>query len=82
MPDRLRRPPTAIMLSRVKMTFAELRTLILNANTETLSEQLLRQLLQYIPTAEEQALLVENLDQHDQLDKAEQFYIEVGDEDA
>ena len=67
----------AIMLSRVKMSFSDLRLNILRVSEDQLSEQLLRQLLQYIPTSEEQVLLTENLENLEQLGKAEQFYMEV-----
>lgn len=65
------------MLSRVKLSFAELKNAIIGVREEILGEQLLKQLLTYIPTADEQAALMEQIENFDQFGKAEKFYVEV-----
>ncbi|KAI3630893.1 hypothetical protein MIR68_012328 [Amoeboaphelidium protococcarum] len=67
----------SIMLSRIKMTYPEIRLAILGLSEDLLSESFIRQLLLYIPTQEEQTMLTENLDQYGRLGKPEQFYIEI-----
>jgi hypothetical protein len=67
----------SIMISRIKMSFPDVRKAILNMSEELLPESLLKQLLQYVPTTEETALLMENLDNYDILGAPEQFYVEV-----
>lgn len=67
----------SIMLSRVKLSFTEIKEAVLQMAEEKLSDTFVKQLLNYIPTTEEQTALSENLDTYDQLGKPEQFYIEM-----
>ncbi len=65
------------MLSRVKISYKDLRLAILAVNESVISEQLLNQLRSYIPTSEEQALLAECEGDADILGNSEQFYLEI-----
>jgi hypothetical protein len=65
------------MLSRVKMSFKDLRLAILGVNETVISEQFLKQLQSHIPTNEEQAQLAEHESDVESLGTAEQFYCEM-----
>jgi diaphanous 1 len=67
----------AIMISRIKISFQELRQAVIGMQEEKLGEQLIKQLLVYIPTSDEQEALSDYADNPFQLGKAEQFYLEV-----
>ena len=67
----------SIMLSRIKMSFPEIRRAILSASEELLSEQLLKQFMQHAPTPDEVALLSEHIDEYSTLAAPEQFLIEM-----
>lgn len=67
----------AIMLAKVKLSFREIREEIQSLSETLLSESLVQQFLNFIPTKEEMALLSENLDNYAEFGKAEQFYVEI-----
>ncbi|KAJ3316974.1 hypothetical protein HDU76_001433 [Blyttiomyces sp. JEL0837] len=85
--DSNREKNCAIMLSRVKMPYSEIREAILAVNEDKLSETLLKQFLQFVPT-EEEISLIKDYVEHDaspammaerikELAKAEQFFLEM-----
>jgi hypothetical protein len=71
-----------IMLGRIKIPFSELRTAILEVNENILTETIVKQFLQFIPTKEEASLIQEFLgpkpeDKLEDLGRAENFYHEM-----
>ncbi|RKP20512.1 FH2-domain-containing protein, partial [Rozella allomycis CSF55] len=67
----------AIMLSRIKMTFPEVKEAILRVDEEKITEQMIKQFLNFIPTQEETGLLMEYENSSEQLEKADQFFIQM-----
>ena len=65
------------MLSRIKISFSELRQAIMTVNDEILTEHIISQLLQYIPTPDEYDQLSEYADNPSVLDRPEQFLLEM-----
>lgn len=64
-------------MSRVKLTFAEIKQAILDVRDDLVPENLLKTLLESAPTSEEEILVRENESNYSQLGKAEQFYCEI-----
>jgi hypothetical protein len=74
--------PLDIMLGRIKISFPELRIAILNCNETILTETIVKQFLQFIPTKEESNLIQDYLGSSPDeklvgLGRAEQFYHEM-----
>jgi len=65
----------SIMLGMVKMTFPELKKEILAINDNVVTENLLNQFMNYVPTPEEIALLEPYKEQQDTLEIADRFFI-------
>ena len=51
-------PPVAILLGTLRMRHTDVRKLVLSVDDEKLSEQLLQQLLKYLPNKDEVSVLV------------------------
>jgi len=70
----------AIMLSRVRLSFPDIRKAILIVDDTLLTEQLLKSFLEHIPTTEECEALAMYVhgDGAKNLGNAEQFFVEVG----
>ncbi|KAK9720522.1 hypothetical protein K7432_004102 [Basidiobolus ranarum] len=67
-----------IMLTRLKQyTFEEIRLAILGMNETIITEQLLKQFLSFIPTAEEKGLLAEFKDNTENLANPDRFFVEM-----
>ncbi|ORX92728.1 FH2-domain-containing protein [Basidiobolus meristosporus CBS 931.73] len=67
-----------IMLARIKQhTFEEIRLAILGMNESIMTEHLLKQLLSFIPTAEEKALLAEYRENTENLANPDRFFVEM-----
>jgi len=71
----------AIMISRIKMSYPEVRKAILTLNEDLLPDQLIKQFLLYIPTPEESDQIHDFISGDEsklvELGKAEQFFYEV-----
>jgi hypothetical protein len=65
------------MLGRLKYSFQDLRKAVLSIDSEILTEQTIRQFLQFVPTAEEVGALAKYKDSSVNLAKAESFMIEM-----
>jgi hypothetical protein len=75
------------MISRIKLTFKEIREAILLMQEDKLPEQMLKQFLANAPTNEEKDAINEYLNEEEDLErreerigtlgKAEQFFVEV-----
>ena len=65
------------MLSRVKPKFSELREAILEVKDDIITEQMIKQFLNFVPTTEEAELLAEHESNYEQLGKPEQFFVEM-----
>lgn len=69
------------MLGRIKLPFPEIRSAILKMDDDLLSENMIKQFLQYIPTKDELELINEYVGGDEEkvsdLGKPEQFYYEV-----
>ncbi|RKP18738.1 FH2-domain-containing protein, partial [Rozella allomycis CSF55] len=66
-----------IMLGRIKYTFVELKEAIFKVDENILTEQLVKQFLNFIPTEEEKTSLQEFKEKTDNLGKAELFFLEM-----
>lgn len=65
------------MLSRMKCSFYEIRKAILQMDQAVLTEQMVKQFLQYIPTAEEIGMLSVYKDDCSSLAKSDAFIVEM-----
>ena len=67
----------SILLSKLKMTTNELKTILLNMDAnDDLPKDMIDQLLKFIPTAEEEALLEDNISELTNMAKADRFLYE------
>ena len=66
----------SIMLSRIKLSFTEIKEAILRVDTSIVNEEMLKQFLSFIPTAEDREIL-EDYENPINLGKAERFFIEM-----
>ena len=79
------------MLSRVKLPYSEIREAILSMNLTIITENLVKQFLQFIPSGDEIAIISDYINHNNpsisiqadrikDLGKVEQFFYEVGDQ--
>ncbi|KAG0366943.1 hypothetical protein BGZ54_004660 [Gamsiella multidivaricata] len=69
----------AIMLSRIKLTYPEMRIALMEISDEKLSIENLKAIKQYVPTSDEIEMIKEYDGDFEQLGNAEKFYREIMD---
>eukprot|EP00002_Diphylleia_rotans_P004970 TRINITY_DN1390_c0_g3_i2.p1 TRINITY_DN1390_c0_g3~~TRINITY_DN1390_c0_g3_i2.p1 ORF type:complete len:1458 (+),score=392.16 TRINITY_DN1390_c0_g3_i2:36-4409(+) len=75
--DKQRSQNIVIVLSRAKIPIPEIKEAILAMDEKIVTPDLLKSLLQSLPKPEEAEILKEHKDQYNQLDKAEQFLLDM-----
>ena len=69
-------PPAALLLGSLRMDFADIRKLVLSVD-EKISEQIIEQLIKYLPSKDEMMQLLAFKDKINDLSDAERFGVIV-----